>query len=48
MNGLEKKGLSHEHLRRLFVSLHLGHSRIDVVTRNNIIPDPSLKKPLLN
>jgi integrase len=30
-NGLDKKGFSQEHFRRLFVSLHLGHSRCDIV-----------------
>jgi integrase len=30
-NGLEKRGFTHEHLRRLLVSLHLGHSRCDIV-----------------
>lgn len=43
-NGLEKKPFSHEQLRRMFVSLHLGHSRIDVVSRYYIKPDPSRKK----
>ncbi|WP_421385553.1 tyrosine-type recombinase/integrase (plasmid) [Bacillus salacetis] len=29
--NLKKKGFSHEQLRRLLVSLHLGHSRCDIV-----------------
>lgn len=31
MTKKEKKGFSHEYLRRLYVSLHLGHSRCDIV-----------------
>ncbi|QSB50613.1 site-specific integrase [Parageobacillus toebii] len=33
------KGFSHEHLRRMYVALHLGHSRCDIVLRY-IKPDP--------
>lgn len=38
-NGKEVQGFSHEHLRRMLVSLHLGHSRIDIVGRSYIVPD---------
>lgn len=31
--GMMKNGFSHEHLRRLYVSLHLGHSRTDIILR---------------
>ncbi|WP_423801817.1 tyrosine-type recombinase/integrase [Neobacillus sp. SAB-20_R2A] len=47
MNGLKKKPFSHEQIRRLYVSLNLGHSRIDVVGRHYIIvdkPRPTNKK----
>lgn len=39
--GYEKSGFTKEHLRRLYVSLHLGHSRCDVVLRY-IKPDAGL------
>ncbi|MDM5220811.1 tyrosine-type recombinase/integrase [Peribacillus sp. NJ11] len=43
MNGKDLKGFSHEHLRLMLVSLHLGHSRCDVVL-SYITPDPIRKK----
>lgn len=33
MNKLPKKGFTREQLRRMLVSLHLGHSRLDVLSR---------------
>ncbi|SHR09567.1 Site-specific recombinase XerC [Mycobacteroides abscessus subsp. abscessus] len=42
-NGLPKTAFTHEHLRRLYVSLHLGHSRQDVVARNYINVDKPKK-----
>ncbi|MFC4182433.1 site-specific integrase [Saccharococcus thermophilus] len=39
MKKKEIKGFSHEHLRRMYVALHLGHSRCDIVLRY-IKPDP--------
>jgi integrase len=41
--GMDKKGFSHEQLRRMLVSLHLGHSRCDVVL-HYIKPDAIAKK----
>ena len=38
-NGMDKKPFSQEQLRRMLVSLHLGHSRLDVVL-SYISPDP--------
>lgn len=39
--GYERAGFTHEHLRRLYTALHLGHSRCDVVLRY-IKPDAKL------
>jgi integrase len=44
INGLDKKTFSQEQMRRMLVSLHLGHSRIDVVARNYINVDKPRKK----
>lgn len=43
MKGLDNNGFSHEHLRRLIVSLHLGHSRCNIVL-SYIKPDQIRKK----
>jgi hypothetical protein len=37
-NGKELKGFTHEHFRRMLVTLNLGDSRCDIV-RSYIIPD---------
>lgn len=43
MNSKDLQRFSHEHLRRMLVSLHLGHSRCDVVL-SYIVPDKIRKK----
>lgn len=41
-NGLPTRDFTHEELRRLLVSLHLGHSRIDIVAARYITTDRKL------
>ncbi|MBY0213883.1 tyrosine-type recombinase/integrase [Priestia aryabhattai] len=41
-NNLEIRDFTHEELRRLLVSLHLGHSRIDIVGARYITTDRAL------
>ncbi|MED1042467.1 tyrosine-type recombinase/integrase [Bacillus mycoides] len=43
-NNKFKKNFSHEQLRRIVVSLALGHSRVDVVSRNYIVTDKEKQK----
>ncbi|PEY18918.1 hypothetical protein CN340_27295, partial [Bacillus anthracis] len=43
-NNKFKKNFSHEQLRRIVVSLALGHSRVDVVSRNYIVTDKENQK----
>lgn len=45
-NNRFKKNFSHEQLRRIVVSLALGHSRVDVVARNYIVTDREREKQL--
>jgi integrase len=46
LKKLDKKGFSHEQLRRMYVSLHLGHSRCDVVVRSYINTDKKISKKI--
>ena len=41
LKGYKQVGFTHEHLRRLYTSLLLGHSRCDILTRY-ITPDARL------